>query len=179
MRLSFRHQKKKYAGFTFMELIMVIAIIGILSTISITSLSPIRKSANINTSADELVSAIDLAKEYSLQGRMPSGLTSICGYGFEFFPDATTYRIFYIYDNTAVTDPTYCKVQAKFQKTAVVTQTLKTGVSLSSPAIGSSTIYFSIPRADISSAIDYKITGSSLTRTISVNAAGLIQSYNK
>jgi len=177
-----KKRNKKYSGFTFMELMIVIAIIGILSTISIVSFNQTRKRANVDTSADELASAISLAKEYSLQGKMPQGENSICGYGFR-FTSTTEYKIFYYSDKTlSVTDKDYCKIKANLvdSNVSVYTQKLKTGVTLTSPNISSTKIYFNIPRADLSfsSAVNYtiKYTGStSLTKTVSVNGAGLIE----
>lgn len=171
---------KKPAGFTLLEIMIVIAIIAILSTVSIISFEPIKKNANMSASGDELLSTVNLAREYALQGKMPNGRTSICGYGFE-FTSATQYRIFYYYDNTATTDSNYCKVQGNFIKTSANARELKSGITLASPAIGSSTIYFSIPRADLvfSAPVNYNIvyTSTSLQKTITVNSAGLIEMH--
>lgn len=178
--LSGRNKDEKYRGFTLVEVIVVIAIIGILSTITIISFSPLSKRTKLNASVDEVASALNLAKGYSLQGRMPAGLSSICGYGFK-FTSTTQYQIFYYYyyDGSGNLD---CSNRSNFTETAVNTQTLKTGTVLNSPAPGAtSTIYFNIPRATVvffpanpNFNIIYSGTPS-LQKTVKVSANGLIQ----
>lgn len=170
----------RYRGFTFVEVIVVIAIIGILSAITIVSFGPISKRTKLNASADEVSSAMNLAKGYALQGRMPEGFTSICGYGFK-FTSTTQYQIFYYYhyDGSGNLD---CSSRDSFTETAVDAQTLKIGTVLNSPAPGATaTIYFSIPRATtvfFPANPNFNIIysgSSSIQKTITVNTNGLIQ----
>jgi len=170
---------KNYHGFTLVEVIMVIAIIGILSSISIISFNPLSKRTKVNASADEVTSALNLAKGYALQGRMPAGFLSICGYGFK-FTSTTQYQIFYYYHYTG--GNLDCSDRNNFTETTVITQTLKGGTVLNSPAFGAtSTIYFNIPRSSVvflpanpNFNIIYSGTPS-IQKTVTVSANGLIQ----
>jgi prepilin-type N-terminal cleavage/methylation domain-containing protein len=172
-----KNKNKNSSGFTLPEILMVIAIIGILSVISVISFNPIKRSTKLNASVDEVSSALNLAKSYSLQGRMPSGLNSICGYGFK-FTSTTQYQIFYYYhyDGMGNLD---CSDPNNFTQTAINTQDLETGVTLTSPAPGTtSTIYFSIPRASvvfIPANPNFRLTYPGSEKTVSVSANGLIQ----
>ncbi|MFA7319759.1 MAG: prepilin-type N-terminal cleavage/methylation domain-containing protein [Parcubacteria group bacterium] len=179
IHLSEENKDKKYHGFTFVEIIVVIAIIGILSTISIISFSPLSKRTKVNASADEVASAMNLAKGYALQGRMPAGFTSICGYGFK-FTSTTQYQIFYYYHYAG--GNLDCSDRNNFTEMLVSEQTLKTGTVLNSPAFGATaTIYFSIPRATVvfppaNPYFNIVYSGTpSLQKTVRVSANGLIE----
>ena len=88
--------KKAHApchGFTFIEIMLVITIIGILSSIALVSLSSTRSNAALESSARQVASAIQLAHTYALQGKKEGG-NAVCGFGFIFTSD-TDYRIYY------------------------------------------------------------------------------------
>jgi len=86
--------KKNLKGFTLLELIVVIAIIGIMTSVGLVSLVPAKKQIALKTAQNEVTSAIKLAQSYALQGKSIQGVSDICGYGFE-FTDRSNYRIFY------------------------------------------------------------------------------------
>jgi prepilin-type N-terminal cleavage/methylation domain-containing protein len=62
-------------GMSFVELIAVIAIIGIGSSIAIVSLTPARTQAKLKAAQTELAANIKLVQSYALQGKMESGVT--------------------------------------------------------------------------------------------------------
>lgn len=146
---------------------IVIAVIGIMTSVGLVSLSPAKKDATTKAARNEVTAAIKLAQSYALQGRVVTGV-KVCGYGFE-FTDNDTYQIFYY---TADSDCNGDKI-----KFLVETQDLKEGVLLTSfSSIDDTTIYFKIPSAEIS----YENGGFPKTfefnsdKTISINSAGLV-----
>ena len=183
MRFPKRKNRTAYSGVTFIEVMVTIAIISILSTISIISYNSIQKNAFVDSSVDAVFSALTMAKGYSLQGKMPStsntgcGYTSICGYGFR-FTSSTHYEVFYYYScpSGLGIGNLDCSNAGTSQKVPIDGGDLGRGVALSSPAFGSSTVYFAIPWGVLTSSLpqDYKMTSSSVSKDVTVNATGLI-----
>ncbi len=186
MKLFSSNKNKNYPGFSFMEMMIVIAIIGILSTISVISFNKIRGLAIINASADEVFSAIKMAKGYALQGKMPDtsssvcGVGSICGYGF-MFTSATQYEVFYYYNCPGGNlGPLNCSAPTTATKVTIDTQDLKTGVTLGSPlplTSTNSTIYFNIPWGTVVSTPyrNYRLDYNGMKKRVTVDTNGLIQ----
>ena len=85
--------KKKFSGFTLMELMVVIAIVGIMTGIGTVSFSSARRATALNSAQDEIISAIKLAQSYALQGKTYGSNQKPDGYGFE-FTDNNSYKIF-------------------------------------------------------------------------------------
>lgn len=177
-----RQSGHRHAGFTFLEVMIVVAIIGILTAITIISFGPISKRTKLNASADAVASTLNLARGYALQGRMPIGRTSICGYSFK-FTSTTQYQIAYYYSSAFDANGNMdCSNLANITSVIVSTQDLKLGTVLNTPAPGATaTIYFSIPSALVVFPIanpNFNIIYSgtpSLQKTITVSTNGLIQ----
>ncbi len=73
--------KKTPNAFTFIELLVVVAIIGIMSTVGYVSMSKLQISADIQTSMDRLVASIKTQRMYAMLGNsttrtkaMPQGI---------------------------------------------------------------------------------------------------------
>ena len=142
---------RKLKAFSLAELLIVIAIIGIMSVVGFVSLSANKTHANLTTAQREVASAIKLAQSYALQGKAQGGSTP-CGYGFR-FTNPTNYEVFY---NTPASGTTCDQDNAvvaylHFKTSAPVSQTAETGslknnVTLTGIADYAETeVYFTVP----------------------------------
>jgi len=81
-----------------MELLLVIAIIGIMATAGFVSLSSNQTNTKLQAAQREVASVIKLTQSYALQGKVADDkighMVTPCGYGFRFI-DSTHYEIFY------------------------------------------------------------------------------------
>lgn len=169
--------KKKHKAFTLIELMAVIAIIGIMSAVAFVSLNSTKSASRLKTAQREVTSIIKLAQTYALQGKnqeYPVGSGTFitpCGYGFRFkdTSDITNYEIFYnIAENNINQDCTYKNDPSRTnykhwrngngpqssQTNSSLSYSLKNGVTLSSPTINNlnnndTEIYFTVPHAEM------------------------------
>ncbi len=152
---------RKYRGFSFVELMSVIVIIGIMSAVAFVSLSSSKSSAKLGAAQREVAAAIKLAQSYALQGRMEapetgSGLAVPCGYGIHFISEEN-YEIFYNPGPTDCAkknsgeDTVYGKDYLHHRSSSQIAESgsLKDGVVLTnSPFYSKDTeIYFTTPSA--------------------------------
>jgi len=195
---------KKYRGFSFIELLTVIAIIGIMSAVAFVSLSSSKSSAKLSAAQREVAGAIKLAQSYALQGRMEtdeaggSGLAVPCGYGFHFI-SPTDYEIFYNPGPTRCTEKNsgedigYDKFYRQYRDSGgpdpskiAESGSLKDGVSLKPPFnAGDTEIYFTTPSAQMFDRLGANYSDANLitlefkdltenTKTITINPSGSI-----
>jgi prepilin-type N-terminal cleavage/methylation domain-containing protein len=149
-------EKIKFKGFTFLELILVIAIIGIMSATSIVSLGALKVRANLKSAQSEVSATIETAKSYALQGKKQNGNTA-CGYGFR-FKDNKNYEIFYnklSLSDCATQNANNAYLHHRASSISVFSGKLVNNVTLSSPASNFTEIFFTIPHANV-----YNNTGS-------------------
>jgi prepilin-type N-terminal cleavage/methylation domain-containing protein len=165
----------KHKAFTFVELLMAIAIVGIMTAVGFASLNSGKVTTKLQAAQREVASTIKLAQSYALQGKtVTPGGTSPCGYGFRFDPTdgaKTKYAIFYTpYYDTGVPTIKNCDQMNNYvsggihsyaryiagQSQVLQSFTLKDGVTLStSPDIYAggnpniTEIYFTIPGGNI------------------------------
>ena len=147
---------------------VILAIIVIMTGVSIVSLSPSRRYQALKAAQDEVTASIKLAQSYALQGRTVSGISRVCGYGFK-FTNETDYQIFYY---TAGDDCADAKSEQEIEEAK-----LGNGVKLQSPGEADTLIYFSIPNASVSGAgsgqtFVFDLAGD--TKSITINPAGLV-----
>ena len=94
----FSAKKKKFIawenqrGFTLLELLIVIAIIVITSTIALVSLSNARVNQDLNRASQTMAANIRLANNYALTGKSGDINQKVCEYRIE-FTSTTTYRL--------------------------------------------------------------------------------------
>lgn len=84
---------KYYRAVTLIEMMTVIAIIGIITSVTIVSFQSGRADSRLRAAQREVAATIKLAQGYALQGKTQAGEVP-CGYGFR-FTDTDSYEIFY------------------------------------------------------------------------------------
>ncbi len=153
---------KNYRAVTMIEMIIVIAIIGIMAGLVMVSLQSGRSSSRLQSAQRNVTATIKLAQSYALQGKTQGGVTP-CGYGFRFTAN-NAYEIFY---NPRTGGYTSCNEQnnvlnmadLQYNGTSQTAEfyTLDAGVTLNSPVVTDFTassadnateIYFTIPHAN-------------------------------
>ena len=179
-------------GFTLLETLIAISIVGIMATVGFGYLNSNKLTALVNTSQRELAAAVRLAQGYSLQGRMQNiggEMRTPCGYGLR-FTDGNHYEIFYnklpgefveCGDITS-SDSDYFHFN---NGTSVVIEkySLDKKISLIGYTNYSKTeIYFVVPHGKIydgngdllSDNKEYTIGGGSYTKEVTLNSHGLV-----
>lgn len=174
-------KSNKKLGFSLLELIITISIIGIMAAVVAVSMSSARSAAKIEAAQKELSSEIALAKACALQGKMQSGKTP-CGYGIH-FSDNVTYSIFYNYSAATDCETFNENSGASYYShsgfsTDLDTKKLSNGVTATY-----SDIYFTLPNGRVYSAggelasgssMDFTVTLSGSNKKVTVNSSGLI-----
>lgn len=161
---------KKYKGVTFAELIVVIAIIGIMSSVGFVSLQSSKANARLQAAQREVAATIKLAQSYALQGKMIGAITP-CEYGFK-FTSLNSYQIFY-------KPPVSGDCTSPGSETSAEIFVLNDGVVLDNPVIANTIIRFTIPFSVMTPPITPIFTfrypaGTGATKTITINTNGNI-----
>lgn len=158
MKLENKNKNKNYSGFTLLELTIVIAIVGIMTSVALISMSPARETEKLKTAQREVASAIKLAQSYALQGKTHGGTTPD-RYGIK-FTSTSEYEIY-----------------AGVAETIVEKLKLPDGVTLTRPETATSmNIYFEVPHADVTGddkELEFKGPGGT-TKTIKIEKGGAI-----
>ncbi len=115
-------ENKKYSGFTFAELIITIAIVGIMTVVAIVSMNPSKTQAKLKAAQTEVASSIKQAQSYALQGKKQGAITPQY-YGIK-FTNSTNYEL---YCNTSIVE-TY-----KLKDGVVLSGALPSGITFSIP----------------------------------------------
>jgi len=146
LRILCRNQSLK--GFTLLELLIVIAIIGIASAIIISGFTVGQVSREIEVAAREFATVVREAQSYALNGRQPSASVDPCLYGVSWGNGGSSYNIIY-------RDKNGCAAAAV---STFSSHTLQRGVTFNT---ASSSFFFTVPHATLSPAPaggNYRVT---------------------
>ncbi len=117
-------RQKISAGFTLIEILVTLFIIGIISTLMFANYSDDTSQTQLDIKANSLVSDLRLAQSYALNAQMPqsgtsSGWTTIpSGWGVYFLMHDPSFNLasdYQIYANSATTTPTGVYGQSSFR----------------------------------------------------------------
>jgi prepilin-type N-terminal cleavage/methylation domain-containing protein len=94
----FIKRKNHYKAFTLIELLIVIAIIGIMAALSWTALNSSKNNVQLENACGDVVSAINKARNYALTGAVPSGthfvsISSGDGSSYAISTESTSYTL--------------------------------------------------------------------------------------
>lgn len=146
-----------HKGFTLIEVLVVIAIIGIVSSLIISSLSTQRLSRETDRGAHEFGSQLRSAQNYALAGRSTGLTQENCYYGVR-LTSATTFSLVHYYRVGGNCDTS----------TVLSSMTLPNGVQFSGIAAYPTTFAFQLPRAEV-----YSDTGGGLASMGATQLIGL------
>lgn len=152
--------KRSIRAFTLIEMVIVIAIVGIMTSMIIVSLGTGRTQREVETNAREFASILKEAQNYALTGKqVGSGVT--CSFNVTWSGSA------YHLDAIAKSGST-CTGSSTF----VATYALKQGVVFQD----SGSVSFSLPWA-VTTAETVRLTKSSSTYTVCLNSSGSVVDY--
>lgn len=179
---------RKYKAFTLVELMAVVAIIGIITAAGFVSLQSGKNSAALQTAQRQVASEIKLAQSYALQGKTQGGATP-CGYGFR-FTDSAHYEIFYNPGTDCDTlnngsDASYLHyksgVSASAESGSLGNGVVLKDVSGSAFTSAATEIYFTVPRGDMYDSSGtgfasklFDFSDGSGTKSITINPGGSV-----
>ena len=164
-----KNKTTKLTGFTLLEMIITVAIIGILASITVISFTSSRNEVRVKAAQAEVAASIKLAHSYALQGRADGGTTPSY-YGIRFF-SSTNYALCGC-SNSTCSDCAYASAEEKYS--------LQNGVVLHSPSLANAWVTFSIPNGRVqtgSGMFTIRSSDGSQTKGISVNSNGYVTEH--
>lgn len=150
-------------GFTVIEMVIVIAIIGISSVVIINSLSTGRALRLTEQSAHDLAGALRQAQNYALTGKASAGQES-CYFGLRFI-SSSRYALVQYY-RAAGNCNSY---------NTLTTTNLAGGVTFTSISSYPTILAFSLPRAEVYSATSGALSGLTTAQRIGLTKSGRTQ----
>ncbi len=152
------YERTRAHGFTLIEVLIVVAIIGIVSAMILVTFSGQRQTRNLERAAREVLATLREAQNYALSGRAGAISENNTYYGVQ-IASATAYSVV-------------------ASSGTIASYTLKSGVTFSS---GATTISFTLPRGDVlvggaplSGSYRISLAGTGSSRYICVYSTGRI-----
>ncbi len=161
---------KNSAGFTLIEVMVVMAIISIMAGIIISSLGNGRTVRELETNAREFASVVREAQNYALTGKtitasgIPAGAVP-CSFRVSW--TGSDYSLIYIYKSSSSAD---CNSPSTY---SIVTFPFKNGVTVSSGG----PVDFRLPHAVVTGFTNVNFSKSSLSYTVCISAEGRITDH--
>jgi prepilin-type N-terminal cleavage/methylation domain-containing protein len=158
-------ETKTKKGFTLLELMVVIAIMSIMSTLVIVSLAKSKNDRDVEAAGREVAAALREAQNDALTGK--SGTNQYpCSVTFQVTGGGSGYRLLYNYNSS----PGQSDCGAAFQW--IYNKALSSGVSISP---GSGNTVFSVPHGTFSSGTTgYTLNKGSSQYDVNVSGIGVI-----
>ena len=91
LKEKIKKNKQKTEGFTLIELMIIIAVIGIMTTVGFVSLESGQNQAKLKATQAEIVAMTKLAQSYALQGKKDNNDVVPSYYGVKFSVDGSGY----------------------------------------------------------------------------------------
>lgn len=162
---------KNYQGVTFIELVVVIAMIGIMASVVVVSMSSSRNQAKLKAAQTEVASTIKLAQSYALQGRQFSGATP------------KYYGVVFVSSGPASTkNYSLCSGNDDSCNGIVENSELKDGAVFDPPLTVDERIIFDVPNGNCvlgcNSVINFGLSGSTDTKMITISSSGAVDISN-
>ncbi len=159
-RMSEIIEKRSVQAFTLIEMVIVIAIVGIMTSIIVVSLGNGRTQREVETNAREFASVLKEAQNYALTGKQV-GSGVVCSFNVTW--SGSAYHLDAVAKNGSA---------CTGSSTLVATYALKQGVVFQS----SGSISFSLPWA-VTTAKTIQLTKSTSTHTVCLNSGGSVVDY--
>lgn len=145
-------------GVTLIEVLIIVAITGILSTITLVNFTSSRATQELEGSAREVAGVFRQAQNYALTGYQRTASEDPCR--FEVWWSDATYQIIYWYKSGGVCD----------QRATLYTYTLRSGMSFVTPT---GSLYFTLPHAAVHDGATGNLLSSNENRALILRKAGV------
>jgi len=153
---------QKNAGVTLIEMVVVIAILGIMASVTTISFGTSKNKNILEVNARELTTVIRMAQNYTLSGRQ-SGTGTTCGYGVRSISAGQYVVDIYKYSSGS------CAYDSVLE-----TYTFKQGVQFDASSINK-TVSFEIPYGNVSAGVTFDLVRDGSHHYVCVTDKGVIR----
>lgn len=145
-------------GFTLVELLVVIAVLGLLLTGTYVSFRSYNQSQSMQTSVADVQQALNTAKSRSLSQVKPSACGTDVLEGYQ----------------VSITQPSTFRLEVVCGGTVYMLETKKLATSITFASNTATSVRFSIATAAVQTPGNFVLTGANQTKTIKTDAVGKI-----